>query len=102
VPAARRRWGYYVLPVLFGDRFVGRFEPRIERAEGRLRILGMFWEPGFDPARADGFVPAMRDALAAYLRFGRVSAIDWPARLGRERRLFGTGHRKSVTNARRA
>jgi uncharacterized protein YcaQ len=90
VPAAKRRWGYYVLPILFGDRFVGRFEPRIERADRRLRILGAFWEPGFDPARADGFVPAMRDALAAYLRFGGVSAIDWPASLGRERRLFGT------------
>ena len=88
VPAAKRRWGYYVLPILFGDRFVGRFEPRIERTEGRLRIRA-YWEPGFDPARADGFVPAMRDALAAYLRFGRVRTIDWPAGLGRERRLFG-------------
>jgi uncharacterized protein YcaQ len=89
VPAAKRRWGYYVLPILYRDRFVGRFEPRIQRSEGRLRILGAFWEPGFDPAHADGFVPAMRDALAAYLRFGRVSSIDWPASLGRERRLFG-------------
>jgi uncharacterized protein YcaQ len=89
VPAAKRRWGYYVLPILFGDRFVGRFEPRIERPEERLRILGAYWEPGFDPARADGFVPAMREALAAYLRFGGVRTVEWAARLGRERRLFG-------------
>ena len=46
VPAAKRRWGYYVLPILFGDRLVGRIEPRIERASGALRILGLWWEDG--------------------------------------------------------
>ena len=30
-PPAKRRWGYYVLPIIFGDRFVGRIEPRIDR-----------------------------------------------------------------------
>ena len=38
VPAAKRRWGYYVLPILFGDQLVGRIEPRIERASDTLRI----------------------------------------------------------------
>ena len=49
VPAAKRRWGYYVLPLLYGDRFVGRIEPRIDRAAGTLRVLGLWWEDGFDP-----------------------------------------------------
>jgi Winged helix DNA-binding domain len=35
VPPAKRRWGWYVLPILFVDRFVGRIEPRIDRAGGR-------------------------------------------------------------------
>jgi uncharacterized protein len=77
VPEHKRRWGYYVLPILWGDRLVGRIEPRIDRAGGSIRILGTWWQEGFAPQREDGFVPAMRDALAAYARFGRVDGIDW-------------------------
>jgi hypothetical protein len=89
VPQAKRRWGYYVLPLLFGDRLVGRIEPRIDRTAGTVRILGAWWEPGFRPRDADGFVPALRRALAAYLRFARVSRLEWAAHLGAERRLVG-------------
>ena len=70
VPPAKRRWGWYVLPMLFGDRLVGRIEPRFDRAGSRLEVLGLWWEDGFAPRRAEGFVEAMRDALRAYLRFG--------------------------------
>lgn len=88
-PEHKRRWGYYVVPILFGDRFVGRFEPRVDRASGTLRILGLWWEYGFDPRRETGFVPAMRRALAAYMRFGDVRSIDWAPHLGAARRLIG-------------
>ena len=49
VPQAKRRWGYYVLPLLYGDRFVGRIEPRIDRKTGTLRVLDLWWEDGLRP-----------------------------------------------------
>jgi uncharacterized protein YcaQ len=84
VPEAKRRWGYYVLPILFGDRFVGRIEPRIDRASGTLRVLGIWFEPGFDPAETPGFVTALADAVAAYREFVGATKVTWPrTRAGR-------------------
>ena len=87
-PPAERRWGWYVLPVLFRDRFVGRIEPRIDREAARVDVIGFWWEDGFDPRRADGFVDAMREALRAYLRFAAVERLEWAPHLHREQRLF--------------
>ena len=85
---AKRRWGYYVLPITFGDRFVGRIEPRIDRNRARVEVLDLWWEDGFAARRADGFVDAMRDALRAYLRFAGAGSLEWPAHLAAEKRLF--------------
>ena len=90
VPPAKRRWGWYVLPMLFGDRLVGRIEPRIDRAGNRVQVLGLWWEDGFAPRRTEGFVDAMRDALHAYLRFGGATRIEWAPELTMEKRLFLT------------
>jgi uncharacterized protein len=84
----KRRWGYYVLPILFGDTFVGRIEPRIDRDGGRVEVLGLWWEEGFVPHRAAGFVEAMRNALGAYLRFAGADRVEWPSHLAAEKRLF--------------
>ena len=85
---AKRRWGYYVLPIVFGDRFVGRIEPRIDRDRACVEVLDVWWEDGFAPRRADGFVDAMRDALRAYLHFAGVDRLDWAHHLATEKRLF--------------
>jgi hypothetical protein len=90
VPPAKRRWGWYVLPILFRDRLVGRIEPRIERTEGCVRVLDLWWEDSFDPRRVEGFVDAMRDALRAYMRFAAASRLEWAPRLRTEKRLFLT------------
>jgi hypothetical protein len=44
VPAALREYGYYVLPILAGDRVEGRIEPRFDRRTGTLEVLGAWGE----------------------------------------------------------
>jgi uncharacterized protein YcaQ len=46
VPAAKREYGYYVLPILHGDRLVGRIEPVFDRKTRELGVKGVWWEPG--------------------------------------------------------
>lgn len=85
VPEAKRRWGYYVLPILFGDRFVGRIEPRLERRTGTLTILGVWFEAGFLPMETPGFVAALAEAIEAYRSFVGATKIVWPrTRPGRD------------------
>jgi uncharacterized protein YcaQ len=85
---AKRRWGYYVLPIVFGDRLVGRIEPRIVKERARVEVLNVWWEDAFAPGRADGFVDAIRDALRAYLRFANADRLEWAPHLATEKRLF--------------
>ena len=74
--------------MLFGDRLVGRIEPRIDRDRACVDVLGVWWEEGFAPRRADGFVDAMREALRAYLRFAGAGSLEWAPHLAAEKRLF--------------
>jgi uncharacterized protein YcaQ len=65
VPKAKREYGYYVLPLLVGDRVVGRAEPRFDRKTGTLELLGAWGDVSrLDEALAD---------LAAWLGAGSIS-----------------------------
>jgi uncharacterized protein YcaQ len=46
VPAPKRRYGYYVMPILDGDRVIGRLDPRHDRDAGVIEVEGLWWEPG--------------------------------------------------------
>ncbi|HYH92354.1 MAG TPA: crosslink repair DNA glycosylase YcaQ family protein [Candidatus Saccharimonadales bacterium] len=86
VPAAKRRWGYYVLPLLAGDRFVGRIEPRIDRSTGTLHILDVWWEAGFEPLADAGFVRHLAGALTSHAAFLGADRVALP-RTARHRSL---------------
>ena len=45
-PAKDRRWGYYVLPILYQDRFVGRFDGKLDKKTGTLNVFAYHMEPG--------------------------------------------------------
>ncbi|MEZ4593802.1 MAG: crosslink repair DNA glycosylase YcaQ family protein [Chloroflexota bacterium] len=46
VPAAKREYGYYVLPILHGDQIIGRIDPKMDRASNTLHIHNVYAEPG--------------------------------------------------------
>lgn len=65
-PVAKRRWGYYVLPVLWGDRLAGRVDPKIDRKTKILTLVSLQLEPWVD---ARQIVPALASRLVAFARF---------------------------------
>ncbi|WP_379151701.1 winged helix-turn-helix domain-containing protein [Paenibacillus sp. sgz5001063] len=72
-PIAEREYGYYVLPLLYGDRFIARFEPVMDKKNGILNILHWWWEP--DTALSQEMIPAITAALDALAKCTRASSI---------------------------
>jgi uncharacterized protein YcaQ len=66
LPAARRIYGYFCMPILHGDRLVGRFDPKLERKNGILRLRALYLEPGIklDDELVHDTAACMRDFMA--------------------------------------
>jgi uncharacterized protein YcaQ len=65
VPAAKRKYGYYVLPILEGDRLVGRIEPVFDRRERLLNVKGVWWQPGQKPVDLEEPLASLATFLGA-------------------------------------
>ena len=78
VPKEKRKWGYYVYPLLEKDRFIGRIEIRAERAAGRMFIVGFWSEPGV--RWGGGRNNRLQSELERFASFAGVGAIEWQCR----------------------
>jgi uncharacterized protein YcaQ len=70
-PVAERQYGYYVLPILYGDRFVARFEPGRDKKSGALLIKNWWWEDGVAPSEE-----MWSELLRCFERFLRILGTD--------------------------
>lgn len=74
-PLELRRWGYYTLPILYGDNLVARLDPKLERKTGTLKING-FWLEDNAPADDPAFADALGKGLARFAAFVGARQID--------------------------
>jgi uncharacterized protein YcaQ len=74
-PVEKRRFGYYVLPILWGDRLVGRIDPKLDRTSDTLVVNGLWLE---DPALAkdEAFGEAIASGMARFVRFLGAHKLD--------------------------
>jgi uncharacterized protein len=75
VPKAKREFGYFVLPILRGDRLIGRIDPLYDRKAGVLRVDAVYAEPGATPSDWPRAQRAI-DELAAWLS---ADEVVWPS-----------------------
>lgn len=74
-PSQNRKYGHYVLPILYGTKFIGRIEPKFSPAEGILRIRGMwlensiFWDKDLSTA--------FWEYLDSFKEYLRTDSIKW-------------------------
>lgn len=74
-PVEQRRWGYYTLPVLFGDDLVARIDPRLDRKTGTLELRGFWLEDESSLADAE-FAQAFGRGLARFASFVQARRVD--------------------------
>jgi hypothetical protein len=74
-PLEQRRWGYYVLPVLYGDTLVARLDPKLDRKTMTLQVNG-FWLEDHAPADDPVFADALGKGLARFANFVEAKQVE--------------------------
>jgi len=75
-PAAKRRYGYYVMPILHAGRLVGRLDPKLHRERGELEIKSIHLEEDFRRSRV--FENALAETLHDLADFLSATSVRWP------------------------
>ena len=78
-PKVKREYGYYVLPVLYGDRFVARLDPGFDKKTRILTINDWWWEDGVQP---DGdMITALKRCLGDFLGYLEAEDLNFPKKI---------------------
>ena len=73
-PAAKRKYGCYTLPIVYGNQFVGRIEAAPDRKNGILRVKGLWWEPGIRQTKALNSV--LERTLKCFAKFNDCKTVE--------------------------
>jgi uncharacterized protein YcaQ len=84
-PAAKRKYAHYVLPVLYSDRFVARFEPAFDKKTREFAIANWWWEEGIRPD--DAMQVALADCLGEFARYLDASQVRLGEKVAGEKSL---------------
>lgn len=88
VPDKKRKYGYYVMPILFGEKLVGRLDPHVDRKKHCLTIRGLWLEDGYSSGQE--FVAKLNEKLGRMAEFNNCLEIKASPRVrGPMRKLLG-------------
>jgi len=76
-PVHQRRWGYYTLPILFGDDLVARLDPKLDRKTNTLHILGFWLED--DAPKDEFFANALGRGIARFAKLVGAKRVEMKA-----------------------
>jgi uncharacterized protein YcaQ len=73
-PVHQRRWGYYTLPILYGDDLVARLDPKLDRSTGEFQILGFWLEK--DAPKDEAFANALANGLRRFVKMSGAKKVN--------------------------